>query len=104
MKNRFSGRAPFGNRNKKRGHRDAPMRKLLSSVNADGKVFVDYEQQWRTFNKAQRLGFVDDDYNLTQAGREWLAQHTPVEQQPPEVKTLTDGLPWESDHYNKSDY
>jgi hypothetical protein len=35
-------------------------------------IEVDYAQQWPTLNKAVRLGFVDDNQRLTDAGRKFL--------------------------------
>jgi hypothetical protein len=46
----------------------SPMVRLLRQVDARGRVCVDYDQQWRTFFKAQELGYIDEDGRLTQAG------------------------------------
>lgn len=51
-----------------------PMTRLLGQVNEDGFVFVEYDQQWKTFFKAERLGYVNDRYQLTSKGREFLSR------------------------------
>jgi hypothetical protein len=48
----------------------APMVRLLRQVDDTGLVAVEYDQQWKTFFKAQRQGLVDDDGRITQRGRE----------------------------------
>lgn len=59
------------NRNDKR----TPMHRLLADCNnsASGMVEVDYEQQWRTLVKAQRLGYLDDHQRLTDAGKAFIS-------------------------------
>jgi len=58
------------------GDTRSPMLRLLAGAHADGHVEVNYDAQWRTLCKAQRLGLLDDRYPayLTDAGRAWLAQ------------------------------
>lgn len=53
-----------------------PLRRLLEDCwsEARGTVEVSYEQQFRTFFKAQRLGYIDERSALTDKGREFLAR------------------------------
>lgn len=55
-----------------------PMRRLLEDCwnEKRGTVEVSYEQQFRTFFKAQRLGYIDDRSALTDKGREFIARAT----------------------------
>lgn len=61
------------------GDTRTPMLRLLQGcqLRADGTgrvmVAVEYDQQWRTLWKAQRLGYLDADQYLTTKGREFLA-------------------------------
>ena len=48
-----------------------PMHRLLESAHK-GMCCIDYDQQWRTLWKAQRLGFVDDNQYITSKGQEYL--------------------------------
>ena len=54
------------------------MLRLLAGANPLGEVEVNYEAQWRTMFKAQRLGLLDERFpaRLTEAGREWLAKES----------------------------
>lgn len=53
----------------------SPMLRLLQDGESFGHVYVNYDQQWRTLWKAQRLGYVTDDCDqlLTDAGRAFIA-------------------------------
>jgi len=56
----------------------SPMRRLLETglTRASGSVEVEYDQQWRTFIKAQSLGYVEQHgswWSLSEAGRAFLA-------------------------------
>jgi hypothetical protein len=55
----------------------SPMLRLLQDGihGPDGLVEVNYAEQWRTVFKAQRLGLVDSDCRITDAGRQWLKAH-----------------------------
>ena len=53
-----------------------PMVRLLQDRDNNGYVFIDYNQQWRTYWKAQDLGYVEDTENhpekITQKGLDFL--------------------------------
>jgi hypothetical protein len=42
----------------------------------DGLVEVNYDAQWRVIFKAQRLGLVDSECRITEAGKKWLRDLT----------------------------
>jgi hypothetical protein len=70
-------RWPFRPRNVAIDDKRSPMQRLLSDcLHPDGSVQPDYEQQFRTLFKAQRLGYVDDRCYITEAGRKFIAQPT----------------------------
>ena len=48
------------------------MYRLLNAASDAGMVAVDYHQQWRTFFKAQALGYVNEDGYLTEAGTNYV--------------------------------
>lgn len=51
----------------------SPMLRLLQDcVAQDGTVQPDYEQQFRTLFRAQRIGYVGDDRRLTDLGKSFL--------------------------------
>ena len=52
----------------------SPLRRLLEDCNnkASNSIEVDYAQQWPTLIKAMRLGYVDDNRRLTEAGHNFL--------------------------------
>lgn len=52
-----------------------PMYRFLNGVDDNGQVWPRYHQQWQTYGKAQRLGYLDDDGYLTQEGANYLAKH-----------------------------
>lgn len=55
----------------------SPMLRLLQDcVSPDGSVQPDYEQQFRTLFKAQRLGYVDDNFRITDSGKAFAAEST----------------------------
>jgi hypothetical protein len=51
--------------------RDA-MRRLLEDCNCNGRIEPNYEQQFRTLFKAERLGYLDDQHRLTDKGIAFL--------------------------------
>jgi hypothetical protein len=57
-----------------------PMLRFLTEgqlrPDADGNVMVvvNYDQQWRTLFKAQRLGYIDGSQHLTAEGRAFIAK------------------------------
>jgi hypothetical protein len=57
------------------GDKRSPMRRLLEDgADKDGRVFVNYHEQWRTLMKAIKIGYLrDSDNGLTDAGRAFLA-------------------------------
>jgi hypothetical protein len=72
MKRRL--RWPFRPRHVAFDDKRSPMLRLLQDcVSPDGSVQPDYEQQFRTMFKAQRLGYLDDKFCLTVSGREFLS-------------------------------
>lgn len=56
------------------GRTECPMRRLLRDCQHNGRIEVDYEQQWKTFFKGQRLGYIDDRGFITAAGRAALSK------------------------------
>jgi hypothetical protein len=71
MKRRL--RWPFRPRHVDLDDKRSPMVRLLQDCKSpDGSIQPNYEQQFRTLFKAERLGYVDDRYFLTPAGREFL--------------------------------
>ena len=62
--------------NKKTG-KPSSMLNLLTGdarhTNSD-HVEVAYEQQFRTFFKAQRLGYIDEDGNITEKGKQFTGE------------------------------
>lgn len=76
MRNRhFIGRGRPGARQVAPTDSRAPMLRLLQDGTCEvpGMIVVSYEQQWRTLNKAVRMGFLDREQRLTEKGREFLA-------------------------------
>ncbi len=55
-----------------------PMTRLLSQTDPDGFCFVEYDQQWKTVFRAERLGYLDDNQRLTEAGKEYLNKKIPA--------------------------
>jgi hypothetical protein len=53
------------------GDKRTPMQRLLQDAETGntGHVEVNYAAQWPTFFKAQRLGYLDANGDLTDAGR-----------------------------------
>lgn len=54
-----------------------PLQKLLEAADRWQQVFVEYHQQWATFAKAERLGFIKLEsgcnvHTITDKGREYL--------------------------------
>jgi hypothetical protein len=57
------------------GDTRCPMLRLLQdNVTGNGQVEPDYEQQFRTMFKAQRLGYLDGDRRLTETGKAFVAK------------------------------
>jgi urease accessory protein UreE len=54
--------------------RDAMTRLLEDGLMPDGKVVVSYDQQWKTLAAAKKYGFVDDNENITDKGRAYVAK------------------------------
>jgi hypothetical protein len=54
----------------------SPMLRLLQDSNnaVSGMVEVSYAQQWPTFFKAQRLGYIDQVGKVTEKGAEFVAR------------------------------
>lgn len=49
------------------------LRLFKDGMSADGQeVHVTYDAQWRTLFKAQRLGLLDSNSRLTEAGKRWI--------------------------------
>ena len=69
---------PRARRAKKVDPRDdrSPMLRLLLDGYDGERVYPNYHQQWRTMLKAQRLGYLDDDQRLTDAGRAFIAHES----------------------------
>lgn len=59
------------------GDTRSAMLRLLADCNnvQSGMIEVDYEQQWRTLFKAERLGYVDKNQRLTEKGAAFVASH-----------------------------
>jgi len=58
------------------GDTRSPMRRLLEDGQGPpGKVYVNYDEQWRTLWKAQRLGYLENEFDLTDAGQAFLASN-----------------------------
>lgn len=71
MKRRL--RWPFRPRHVGVDDKRCPMMRLLQDcVSRDGSVQPNYEQQFRTMFKAQRLGYIDSSCRLTSTGREFI--------------------------------
>ena len=51
-----------------------PMLRLLQDGESNGFIYVNYDAQWRTLWKAERLGYVDHDQRLTEKGRAFVAE------------------------------
>ena len=52
----------------------SPMLRLLADCTlSNGHVEVEYDQQWRTLFKAERLGFVNADMYITESGKKFVA-------------------------------
>lgn len=49
------------------------LRLMQDGQTPDGHVYVNYAAQWPTVFKAQRLGYLDDEQKLTEAGRTFLS-------------------------------
>jgi hypothetical protein len=70
----FMGHGRLGARRVDHTDKRCPMRRLLEDGALPcGMVAVNYEQQWRTLFKAQRLGYLDGCQRLTDKGRAFLA-------------------------------
>lgn len=54
--------------------RRCPMLRLLQDANVRGNIQVNYEAQFKTLWKAQRLGYVDDNQDITEAGKQFVAE------------------------------
>lgn len=54
----------------------SPMLRLLQDCNnaQSGRVEVAYAQQWPTFFKAQRLGYIDRNQHMTETGAALIAE------------------------------
>ena len=49
-----------------------PMTRLLSGYVEGDQVFPQYDAQWKTIWKAQRIGFLDSDQKATKTGVEYV--------------------------------
>jgi hypothetical protein len=61
----------FRPRNVAIGDKRSPMLRLLQDCNVRGRIEPNYEQQFRTLFKAQRLGYVDGNCMLTDSGKDF---------------------------------
>ena len=54
----------------------SPMLRLLQDGTCEdpGMIVVSYPEQWRTLSKAIRLGLLDENQVLTDAGRKFLQE------------------------------